>query len=100
MKRPRRNVKRSNKPPSQAVIDRRMREVWIDGFGLLPHSPTDAMLERLRLSLRKLADDDKYWRGLSELRSLKLQVTVLMECLRPPRQASAKTAKPTPERPK
>ena len=80
MKRPR--VKRSNRPPSQAVVDHRMREIWIQGLVYLPHDITEAEIGTIRIALRKLSDDQKYWDGLAQLRDKKIEVSKLADKLR------------------
>ena len=69
--------RRSNKGPSQKVLDQRVREIWVDGYGLLP-SVDGNHIESLRLALRKLVRDDAYWNGLKRLAQLKRMSSDLM----------------------
>lgn len=88
-KRRRRSLKRrSNACPSQAVLNTRMRELWIDGYGLLPQGATDLQVSRTRIALRSLVEDDTYWAGLRSLSDAKQQVNKLMAELKGGRHAS------------
>lgn len=80
--RKRRVVRRSNACPSQKVLNARMRELWIDGYGLLPQGATDLQVSRTRVALKALVEDDAYWKGLHQLSIAKLAVNVLMTQLK------------------
>jgi len=67
---------------TQVVIDRRMREVFADGFGLLPYGATYKQVKATRLALTRLVDDDGYWQGLHELYEQKRKITALIESLK------------------
>jgi hypothetical protein len=64
---------------SQETMDRRMREIWIDGFGLLPSPTGERELTLLRNALRKVVDDDEYWRGLNAISGYKRLIAEHME---------------------
>jgi hypothetical protein len=59
-----------------------MRELWIDGYGLLPQGATDLQVSRTRVALKALVEDDGYWKGLHELSVAKLTVNVIMTQLK------------------
>jgi hypothetical protein len=67
---------------SQSTMDRRMREVFADGFGLLPGVPTELQINQMRTALQRLAEDDRYWKGMMQLSSLKLQIHTVVEILK------------------
>lgn len=45
---------------SQGTMDQRMREIWLDAFGLYPNPLTRTDLLKVRLALRKLCDDGRF----------------------------------------
>ena len=77
--------RRRSNTTSQAAIDRRMREIWIDGFGLLPTGASEIQVGKIRLSLRHLVDDDDYWDGLSKLAILNVGTRELIIALKSPK---------------
>ena len=80
MKRPTRmhTRRRHTTPASQAMLNRRMREVWIDGYGILPNHGDESELRKLRTALRSVVDDDVYWKKMADLCACKRRVTDLM----------------------
>lgn len=67
---------------SQTTLNRRMREIWIDGFGLLPGYPTEKQVLQMREALRVLVADTAYWHDLISLVCLKQDVHELQEKLK------------------
>lgn len=59
-----------------------MREMYADGFGLLPHGVTHDQVTKTRLALAHLVDDDFYWEQLHELYDQKAKVTALIESIK------------------
>jgi hypothetical protein len=92
---PRRRGIRGNHTPSQAVISARMRELWIDGFGLLPTPFTVVQLDRTRKALADLVNDDLYWKSLTELSIQKQKVQRLIEQLKAPALARGRRTRAT-----
>jgi hypothetical protein len=75
--------RRSHKPDtSQHTLNKRMREVWIDGFGLYPFSPDAKTIDRIRIAMKELVSDSSYWEGLKKLCNLKGEVGKLTEVLK------------------
>ena len=77
----RKRIRRSN-TVSQATMNKRMREIWIDGYGLLPTGATPKQVTMTRNALRSLVDDGDYWDGLMKLSALKAEVNELMTVLK------------------
>lgn len=82
---------------SHAAIYRRMREIWIDGFGLLPRGASLEEISHLRTALTKIAADEDYWNGLATLCALRRDANRLMEFLK--NEPPARTRK-RPQRPR
>jgi hypothetical protein len=82
----RRRIVRRSSSPSQAVLNRRMREIWIDGFGLHPFGE-QINPDMLRIALMELVSDDLYWIDMKQLIDQKQKVKSLMEQLKTPPRA-------------
>jgi len=67
---------------TQAVLTRRMREIWIDGFGMWPAPFTETQLIRTREAMRAVVEDQEYWDGLHRLGALKSEVGKLVKELK------------------
>lgn len=67
---------------TQADVDRRLRKLWIDACGLMPHHPSSKDLRQAREAMRKLAADESYWQGLKELIEQKQKVSALLDQLK------------------
>ena len=89
MKQPRRS-----KIPSQATLDKRMREIWIDGFGFLPQVPKELQIDRMREALRRVVEDDLYWTNLKKLIALKDDVSRMIERLKAANASHAEASEP------
>lgn len=61
-----------------------MREIWADGFGLLPNAPKEEDVIKVRNALRDLVHDGAYWNGLKRLCALKTEVTIMTNALKLP----------------
>lgn len=59
-----------------------MREIWIDGYGLFPGPLTPLQIERTRVALRSVVEDDSYWVALLELSTAKNHVSEIMTQLK------------------
>ena len=64
--------------PSQAVLNQRMKEIWSDGYGIMPYSTAPGALPKLRAALRAVAEDDRYWEQMERLFALKRSLADLM----------------------
>lgn len=88
-----RRIKRSNRV-SQAVLNLRMREIWIDGYGLLPYPTPDISIDQLREALHELVCDQDYWSNLKVLAERKRDVAETMELLKKQPKQSFKYRRP------
>jgi hypothetical protein len=79
----RKRIRRSSAHPSQLVLNKRMREIWIDGFGLYPFGE-QLNPDMLRIALAKLVEDDHYWIDMKQLIDQKAKVKSLMEQMKTP----------------
>ena len=90
----RRPRRRANGTPSLKVLIQRMREIWIDGFGLMPYT-SGIQADHIRRALIDLVDDDDYWIDLKQLIDQKEKVAALVKQLKtPPGRALKTTTKP------
>ena len=86
----------------QASVTARMREIWIDGYGLLPYPAEPGAINQIRRAMRELVADDRYWDGLEKLGWLKMQVQTMLTLLKTPHVERSKadvkhTTKPRPK---
>jgi hypothetical protein len=71
-------------------IAKRMREIWIDGFGLVPQGATEQQLQQTRNAMKALAADDDFWNDLRTLCSVRRTATAMMESMRSGKAATGK----------
>lgn len=69
---------------SQAAITSRMRELWSDGFGLMPGGLGESDVEKVREAMKELVRDGAYWNGLKQLVILKQRVYSLTNEIKKP----------------
>ena len=77
-----RNPPRKRRKVSQVVLEKRMRQIWIDGFGLIPQGATRENVLGIRIALGRLVADDAYWEGLCNLCDLRQSVDRLAQELK------------------
>jgi hypothetical protein len=71
-----------SKSTSQLIVNKRMREIWIDGFVIMPYGTAEPPPTMLREALRQVVNDDAYWVNLTKLREMKKSMDELSKSMK------------------